>query len=1193
MGVINNRYSTMRKFSEGNMTNVYLCADISKGLDEENLCVVKLFNKEADDNTIQLKIFNREVESLQNLQHPNIIKIIDKGFDNVNKAYFIVLDYFDGEGLDKFLKHNDEILSDNDKLKIINQILDAIRYSHNKNIIHRDLKPSNILIDKELNIKIIDYGVSKLKDTFYSDYTLKNYMSFKYASPEQKIGIDITYKSDIYSLGIIIYEILLGRTIDSQKTIQELLEDDKTINPSYKEMLQSMVQMDVNKRVCSVKEILEFFTKECKLNNKEFYYLGIANSVVKKLYKLGYITIEDRSKAIKIIQKDIEDESFIERDKMNSNDENLKFNIYGKQFTLNCVIDRFTRDSFTAIKINVKYPGTHESNKDLAMPVDFAWKIINRTPEYVYYHIDELIERISVYSNQQEDIKNQELAQKGLVEKWSKVLRLQRQNIEKSKYTLKYRSFEVNESNSQIKVKLKEDIDELPYIEDQALTMTSKNNIHKQIDVGYFLEYKDEEIIINLNKKVDIKLIAESGELEVNIMMMEYALRRQEKALSAIKYNECVNSNLSKILIDPKKARNNSALLISDVNFNSNNLDTSKRDSVLKALQSEDIFLLQGPPGTGKTTFITELVTQILSRNTESKILISSQSNVAVDHALVKIKEVNPNISMIRVGRREKLSENVQGYMIEEYLEEWTHNVIRKTKKYLEEFKKYIHINEAIRDKYNLILEIEKLQDKVSNLDKKILENKIELDETNEKYFKVNETLEEIKRFSIKVKNKSKEVIDDNLINIINNFMQDYLNLGNEFLKNIDESNEISTLKYELEHQIEEIETEKTKMLDDINAGKNLLEVKDDFDYYQKKIDIESKVKENEEEYKKLSNIESIVDEWIERIGTGEDFLNEAINSATIIGATCLGVANIVSTASLVFDWVIIDEAGRATPPEILVPMVLGKRVVLVGDHKQLPPIIDSQLDNKQLKELNIRKSELEESLFEYIAKNIGEECKQMLSKQYRMSPGIGDLIGNVFYDNELESGITFADRDHGLELWKNKSVVWMSTSKLPNRFEKKLGTTYINKCEIDVIFKIIKQIDKECIRKNITKEVGVIAGYQAQKSSIRKEYESQYKSIFKKVTVEINTVDAFQGRETDIILYSIVRSNKSGNIGFLRDMRRLNVALSRARELLILVGDHECVTKNRYLSGNYENPFSNVLEYINKHSKSCELKEV
>lgn len=1191
MGIINSKYNTIRKLNGGNMTNVYLCSDISKGLDEESTCVVKLFNKVSDDNTLQLKVFNREVESLQILDHKNIIKILDKGFDNFNEAYFIVLEYFKGVSLNEYIKNNS--LNSTDKIVVINQILEAIRYSHNKNIIHRDLKPSNILIDRDLNIKIIDYGVSKLKDTFYNDYTLKNYMSLKYASPEQKLGIDITHKSDIYSLGIIIYEILSESIISSDINIYNMLDDDTYIKPEYKEIIGKMIESKTNERISNIKDIMNFFNNEYKTNNEELYYIGVTNSVVTKLYELNYINSNDRNQAIKAIQEDLDSESFIEVDRRRSNKDEIVLNLYGRQFTLGCVIDNRTQRSLTAIRLNVRYSGTHETNKDLSMPVDFKWEVTSGIPQVINYDVNELIERVSIYSKHQEVIKQNELSTKGLVEKWSKVIRLQRDNIEKAKFTLRYKSFDVNKYNSQIRVELKEDIEEVPYTEDQPLTMTCKDNIQKQYNVGYFSEYKDGEIVITLNKNIDLSLISTSGELAVDKAMMEYALRRQEKAMSVVKYNEGVNQNLSKILIDPKVARSSSNLLYSDVVFKSSKLDESKKDSVLKALQSEDIFLLQGPPGTGKTTFITEIVTQILNKNKNSRILISSQSNVAVDHALIKIKEVLPDISMMRVGRREKLSENVHGYMIEEFLEEWTNTVIEKSKAYLDEFKMQVQINQSIVDKYNLINEIENLKNEIRNIDNKILDKETKLDEVNEKFDLVNKTLSEIKKFSLRVKTKSKEIVDSNLETIIDNFMVDYLSLGNEFLKNIDEANDISILKNELEDDIFEIRKSKASMLEEIQAGKDILDVSDDKEYYSIKKDIELTIKEKEDDYKKLSSIELIVKEWFDRIGKGEEFFNEAVNSATIIGATCLGVANIASSASLVFDWVIIDEAGRATPPEILVPMVLGKRVILVGDHKQLPPIIDRDIEEEKLKELNINKSELEESLFEYIANSINSSCKSMLDKQYRMSPGIGNLIGDVFYDGELESGTTLEGRDHGLNLWKGKSVVWLSTSKRANRSEKKVKNTYINKCEVDIIFDTLKKIDEDCIRNNIDKEVGIIAGYQAQKSMIRKQYESQYKSMFKRIKVEINTVDAFQGRETDITLYSIVRSNKEGKIGFLKDMRRLNVALSRSRELLILVGDHISVTKNRFLWQNSENPFSRVLEYINKDKSSCELKEV
>ena len=125
-----------------------------------------------------------------------------------------------------------------------------------------------------------------------------------------------------------------------------------------------------------------------------------------------------------------------------------------------------------------------------------------------------------------------------------------------------------------------------------------------------------------------------------------------------------------------------------------------------------------------------------------------------------------------------------------------------------------------------------------------------------------------------------------------------------------------------------------------------------------------------------------------------------------------------------------------------------------------------------------------------------------------------------------------------------------------------------------------------------ITKEVAIIAGYKAQKDLIRRLYYSEYESKFNSITVEINTVDAFQGRETDIVFYSVVRSNDNGNLGFLKDMRRLNVAFSRAKELLVVVGNHQCASKQLQIDGQ-ENPFVGIVQFILEHEEDCMLKEV
>lgn len=134
-----------------------------------------------------------------------------------------------------------------------------------------------------------------------------------------------------------------------------------------------------------------------------------------------------------------------------------------------------------------------------------------------------------------------------------------------------------------------------------------------------------------------------------------------------------------------------------------------------------------------------------------------------------------------------------------------------------------------------------------------------------------------------------------------------------------------------------------------------------------------------------------------------------------------------------------MDEAGKATPPEILVPICLGKKVVLVGDHKQLPPVVDEALLKLQDKErMNITKEDLEVSLFEYLERSLSDECKNILDEQYRMNPVIGDLISNLFYEDKLVSRTSREKRPSRLRSMKASPLSGSQQRKI--RTEKRRG---------------------------------------------------------------------------------------------------------------------------------------------------------
>ena len=269
------------------------------------------------------------------------------------------------------------------------------------------------------------------------------------------------------------------------------------------------------------------------------------------------------------------------------------------------------------------------------------------------------------------------------------------------------RKYTYHESDDYIDVELDDEHSEIQFTHDDLLSMTDRYNFNKSFPVGYMHEIRGNQLRIMLSGNAYINRIAPSGEISIDKQMIESALNRQEKALRMVQYGEIVNPKISEIIYNPLLAKNRNDVLMSSCECASKYIDEPKLRSLEGALGAEDLFLLQGPPGTGKTTFISELVYQILTKNSGSKILIASQSNVAVDNSLSKIKELLPSVSMIRIGIREKFSENIIEYTFENFCRSWENNVIKKCAEALEVYKETIGIDQSIFEKNSVITEIE------------------------------------------------------------------------------------------------------------------------------------------------------------------------------------------------------------------------------------------------------------------------------------------------------------------------------------------------------------------------------------------------------------------------------------------------------------------------------------------------------
>ena len=204
------------------------------------------------------------------------------------------------------------------------------------------------------------------------------------------------------------------------------------------------------------------------------------------------------------------------------------------------------------------------------------------------------------------------------------------------------------------------------------------------------------------------------------------------------------------------------------------------------------------------------------------------------------------------------------------------------------------------------------------------------------------------------------------------------------------------------------------------------------------------------------------------------------------------------------------------------------------------------------------------------------------------MHPTIGTLISHVFYNDEIQNGVEAQDRELCIEGYEEIAIEWISTSKYSTkeRYEKEFDNSgkksYQNYLERNIIERKLLELDSKLVKRT---KVAVITGYGSQKYILQTMVKQH---SFKHIEVDVDTVDAFQGSQKDIILYSTVRSsgNKYG-IGFLKSEARINVAFSRARCLLIIVGDMKFLD-NYKIRGN---KFPEIIKYITE-SEGCRIIE-
>jgi len=619
------------------------------------------------------------------------------------------------------------------------------------------------------------------------------------------------------------------------------------------------------------------------------------------------------------------------------------------------------------------------------------------------------------------------------------------------------------------------------------------------------------------------------------------ALKRQEQALDALQYDRSLRPELRGLLLDPTSARPPQP--VDGITWRGD-LDEPKRRAVAAALGTDDLLVVEGPPGTGKTTFITELILQYLERHPKHRILVSSQTNAALDNVLEQLLQADAGLRQTRIARAgdPRIAESVRPLLLDEQIASWRKEVIAKGRKWLEGWSASRGIS-------------------VDDL------------EAAMRYEELAAELEAVEA----LRSESQE-------------LQSRLHHSREPVPDATEPDDASVA---LSDRLDEVREELSAARSSADqAGQRLVEL----GVVRRRRDLSdagaAELRERAAEVvpargavaDECRKLIDLLGDWHARFGRGPAFRGAALMRSQVVAATCVGYASVKGSETIEFDLCIVDEASKATATEMLVPMTRARRWVIVGDNRQLPPFVDEALrDGNLLRKHDLAVDDIGSTLFDRLRTQLPRECVRVLSKQHRMVPSIGELVSTCFYDGKLES--EHRRRPRGLDLAAPKPVCWFTTARSRNRFEQKRGKTWINPFEARAVETLLGRLDfaAEATKRKLT--VSVLAGYAGQRDLIERQIAGK-RRLWPRLEIDCSTVDAFQGRQADVAIYSVTRSNAQGDLGFLSERRRLNVALSRGRDTLILVGDHVAARKARG-----ENPFLPVIDYIEDHPDDCILQ--
>ena len=715
---------------------------------------------------------------------------------------------------------------------------------------------------------------------------------------------------------------------------------------------------------------------------------------------------------------------------------------------------------------------------------------------------------------------------------------------------------------------------------------------------------------------LNVEYLPSSGKLAMSLQGDITQIRRRNHARRAILEGRSANPQLGLLLEEngdvttlrlPKKVKALNAFVRNKVFKND---PTYKQEEAIEvALNTPDIALIQGPPGTGKTTVIAAIVERLNQESTRSgpeakgRVLLTGFQHDAVENMIDRIS-LN-SIPVPKIGRRSgQDDDDITAF--ERSLDEWCEGIVGRIRK------KYPRLDYAVqRQQIDQLIE-QYIMAPTQGLAVTLTRMISELSPDTVDDGCISEAKKLSKQLSVGVALSSAEgenyiraarlirtseaaFLDDGPDRAEDALETLYGMLGPEERKTLQRAADWPTSRG-LPPFIDDVKALKRALLIRLTAPpafrveKTNQEVIDLLYRYRRAQD---RAAVSIDDRRLAALAEFIADLQ----GGGTEIVDAISEYSFAFAATCQqsagkrmqnlkGVGGTDDSAGLEYDYVIVDEAARVSPRDLMIPMAQGKRIILVGDHRQLPHIIDEEVARQmEQDDSDVNETEwLKRSMFEYLfterlkalENKDGIVRRVTLDKQFRMHPMIGDFISRNFYERfdpaeRISSGLPAPAFAHNLPGTDNKPIAWLEVPSSIDSHERR-GTSWIRQSEIDAIADQIIEWMNSPEGERLT--FGVISFYKAQADLMRKALQNL--GVDEK-RLRVGTVDAFQGMEFDVVFLSMVRTlpkdfndkkdqpsseDSEGRrvaqrtFGHLCLYNRLNVAMSRQKRLLVVAGD-------------------------------------